>query len=60
MFMMVGGLRMSMFELDNLLVEVGVVKENDMWVLKWRREVEDVEEERIVNKGIKSSFDRRK
>lgn len=58
--MTVGGPRMSMLELDNLLVEVGAVKENDMRVLKRRREAEDAEEERIVNKGIKSSSDRRK
>ncbi|KAK0737518.1 thioredoxin-like protein [Apiosordaria backusii] len=58
--MTMGGPKMSMLQLDNLLVEVGAVKENDMRVLKRRREAEDAEEERIVDKGIKSSSDRRK
>ncbi|SPQ19062.1 d8544f5e-4944-48fe-9ccb-6df6b2f9a69e [Thermothielavioides terrestris] len=41
----VGGARMSMLDLDKILVEVGAVKEDDMRVLKRRREAEDAEEE---------------
>ncbi|KAK4192465.1 thioredoxin-like protein [Podospora australis] len=58
--MTLNGPRMSMLDLDKLLVEVGAVKESDMRVLKRRRDAEDAEEERVVNKGIKSSSDRRR
>lgn len=52
----VGGVRMNMLNLDKILVEVGALKDNDMRVLKRRREAEDAEEERLSgNKGIKSS-----
>jgi len=57
--MTVGGVKMSMLDLDKLLVEVGAVKDNDMRVVKRIRAAEDAEEERVVNKGIKSSSDRR-
>ncbi|KAJ9155593.1 Thioredoxin-like protein [Pleurostoma richardsiae] len=50
----VGGVRMSMLDLDNILVEVGAVPANDMRVLKRRREAEDAEEERQVGKSIRS------
>jgi hypothetical protein len=55
----VGGVRMSMLDLDKILVEVGAVKENDMRVLKRRREAEDAEEEKAAagSRGIKSSRD---
>ncbi|KAL2129623.1 hypothetical protein VTI74DRAFT_7523 [Chaetomium olivicolor] len=55
----VGGARMSMLDLDKILVEVGAVKGNDMRVLKRRRAAEDAEEERKEgqSKGIKSSRD---
>lgn len=49
----VGGVRMSMLDLDNILVEVGAVPETDMRVLKRRRAAEDAEEERQTGKGIK-------
>lgn len=54
---LVGGVRMSMLDLDKILVEVGAVSDNDMRVLKRRREAEDAEEERLAagGKGIKSS-----
>lgn len=54
---LVGGVRMSMLDLDKILVEVGALKDNDMRVLKRRREAEDAEEERLAsgNKGIKGS-----
>ncbi|KAK0703591.1 thioredoxin-like protein [Lasiosphaeria miniovina] len=56
--MTLNGVRMSMLDLDKLLVEVGAVPGNDIRVLKRRREAEDAEEEKFVNKGIKSSNDR--
>lgn len=51
----VGGVRMNMLNIDNLLVEVGAVPESDMRVLKRRRQAEDAEEERHMSKNIKSS-----
>ena len=56
--MTMGGLRMSMLELDNLLVEVGAVPENDMRVIKRCREHEEAEEEKIMSKIIRSSSNR--
>ena len=50
----VGGVRMSMLDLDKILVEVGAVSDNDMRVLKRRRDAEDAEEERTMSKGIRS------
>jgi hypothetical protein len=41
----VGGVRMSMLDLDNLLVKVGAVRENDIRVLKRRRLAEEAEDE---------------
>jgi hypothetical protein len=54
----VGGVKMSMLDLDKILVEVGALPPNDMRVLKRRREAEEAEDERIMSKGIKSSRDR--
>lgn len=51
---MLGGVRFGMKELDNVLVEVGAVKDNDMRVQKRRRAAEDEEEER-GNSGIRQS-----
>lgn len=51
----VGGVRMNMRNVDNLLVEVGAVPESDMRVLKRRRQAEDEDEERLTSKNIKSS-----
>lgn len=56
--MTVGGVKMSMLDLDKILVEVGAVPDNDLRVLKRRRAAEDAEEERLMSKGIKSSTDR--
>lgn len=50
-----GGVKINMLTLDNLLVEVGAVPESDMRVLKRRRQAEDREEERHTSKTIKSS-----
>ena len=47
----VGGVRINMLTIDNLLVEVGAVSETDTRVLKRRREAEDAEEaERLGGK----------
>ncbi|KAK3934419.1 phosducin family protein [Diplogelasinospora grovesii] len=54
------GTKTTMLDIDDLLVEVGAVPNNDMRVLKRRREAEEAEEERIMSKGIKSSSDRSK
>lgn len=51
----VGGVKINMLTIDNLLVEVGAVPESDMRVLKRRRQAEDAEEERLAGKTIKSS-----
>ncbi|KAK4239165.1 Phosducin-like protein 2 [Achaetomium macrosporum] len=56
----VGGVRMSMLDLDKILVEVGAVKDSDMRVVKRRREAEDAEEDGRAagaSRGIKSSRD---
>lgn len=56
--MTVGGVKMGMSEIDKLLIEVGAIRDNDMRVMRRMRDAEDAEEERITNKGIKSSSDR--
>ncbi|KAG7291850.1 hypothetical protein NEMBOFW57_001871 [Staphylotrichum longicolle] len=55
----VGGPRMSMLDLDKILVEVGAVKADDMRVLKRRRAAEDAADEKLASgsRGIKSSRD---
>jgi Phosducin len=40
---MVGGMRMSMKDLDSLLIDLGLVKANDMRILKRRRDGDDGE-----------------
>ncbi|OTA62737.1 putative phosducin-like protein [Hypoxylon sp. EC38] len=50
----VGGVRMSMLDIDNLLVEVGAVDEKDMRVVKRKRDAEEAREEQLMGKGIKS------
>ncbi|CAJ2504001.1 Uu.00g113950.m01.CDS01 [Anthostomella pinea] len=50
----VGGVRISMMEIDNLLVEVGAVGEKDMRVVKRKRAAEDAREEEMMGKRIKS------
>lgn len=47
----VGGVRMNMLGIDNLLVEVGAVPDTDMRVLKRRRQAEDEEEEKKMGTG---------
>lgn len=50
----VGGVRMNMMNIDDLLVEVGAVNEKDMRVVKRKRDAEDAKEEEHMSKGIKS------
>jgi len=53
--MTVGGVKMGMAEIDQLLIEVGAIRDNDMRVMKRMRDAEDAAEERLANKGIKTS-----
>jgi hypothetical protein len=53
--MTLGGVRIDMPEIDNLLIEVGAIKDNDMRVMKRRRNAEDLEEERREKGGIRGS-----
>jgi hypothetical protein len=48
------GVRTSMLEIDDLLVEVGAIGEKDMRVVKRKRDAEDAKEEAAMGKGIKS------
>ena len=50
----VGGVKMGMLEIDDLLVEVGAVGPKDMRVVKRRRDAEDAKEEAAMSKGIRS------
>lgn len=53
--MSLGGVRISMLEIDNLLVDVGAVGEKDMRVVKRKRDAEDEREEKLMGQnGIKS------
>ncbi|RYP87833.1 hypothetical protein DL769_000425 [Monosporascus sp. CRB-8-3] len=49
-----GGVRTSMLQVDDLLVEVGAVDAKDMRVVKRKRDAEDAKEEALMGKGIKS------
>ncbi len=51
--MTVGGVRIGMPEIDKLLIEVGAIKDNDMRVIKRRRDAEDQEEEKRERGGIR-------
>ena len=53
--MTLGGVRISMQEIDKLLIEVGAIRDNDMRVTRRRKDAEDAEEARLENGGIKSS-----
>ncbi|KAF7535925.1 hypothetical protein G7054_g4978 [Neopestalotiopsis clavispora] len=53
--MTVGGVRMGMMEIDNMLVECGAVEEKDMRVVKRKRAAEDAREEQLMGKtGLRS------
>ncbi|KAF5621412.1 phosducin family protein [Fusarium tjaetaba] len=50
----IGGVRTTMQQIDNLLVEVGAVLDSDMRIVKRRQAAEDAEEERLAGKSIKT------
>lgn len=50
----IGGTRVNMQNIDNILVEIGAVADTDMRVVKRRRAAEDAEEERLAGKTIKT------
>ncbi len=52
--MTLGGVRIGMTEIDKLLIEVGAIRDNDMRVLKRRKDKEDLEEEKRESGGIRS------
>lgn len=53
--MTLGGVRIGMPEIDKLLIEVGAIRDNDMRVMKRRRDMDDREEERREKGGIRGS-----
>ena len=53
--MTLGGVRIGMKEIDKLLIDVGAIKDNDMRVLKRRKDAEDEEEEKREKGGIRGS-----
>jgi hypothetical protein len=53
--MTLAGVRMGMPEIDTLLIDVGAIKDNDMRVMKRRRDAEDQEEERREKGAIRGS-----
>ncbi len=52
---MLGGVRTSMKHIDNLLIDVGAVKNNDMRIMKRRRDAEEEEEEAPKRTGLRGS-----
>lgn len=50
----IGGTRVNMQNVDDILVEIGAVADTDMRVVKRRRAAEDAEEERLAGKTIKT------
>jgi hypothetical protein len=50
----VGGPRINMQKIDNMLVETGAVPDSDLRVVKRRRAAEDAEEERLAGSSIKT------
>ncbi|KAI1158039.1 thioredoxin-like protein [Nemania serpens] len=50
----IGGVRTSMLQIDDLLVEVGAVDAKDMRVVKRRREAEDAKHDTSATRGVKS------
>jgi hypothetical protein len=54
--MTMGGVKMDLPQIDSLLIEVGAIKDNDMRVMRRKRDAEDEEEERREKGvGIRSS-----
>jgi hypothetical protein len=54
---LIGGVRMNMKNLDTLLIETGILRDNDMRVQK-RRKQEDEEEDTPKTTGIRGSTSR--
>lgn len=50
----VGGVRMNMQKIDEILVDVGAVPQSDMRIIKRRQAVEDAEEERLARTSIRT------
>ncbi|KAF7562726.1 hypothetical protein G7046_g1387 [Stylonectria norvegica] len=50
----IGGVRINMRNIDDILVEVGAIPESDLRVVKRRRAAEDTEEERLARSSIKT------
>lgn len=53
--MTLGGVRMGMPQIDQLLLDIGAVKDNDMRISKRRRDAEDLHESKQSNSGIRGS-----
>lgn len=52
---LMGGVRVSMKEIDELLLEIGAIRDNDMRVMKRRRDAEDAAEEARPSGGMRQS-----
>ncbi|KAI0551463.1 thioredoxin-like protein [Xylaria curta] len=52
--MTIGGVRTSMLQIDDLLVEVGAVEAKDLRVVKRRRDAEDAKEHNSAARGVRS------
>ncbi|TRX98625.1 hypothetical protein FHL15_000699 [Xylaria flabelliformis] len=52
--MTIGGVRTSMLQIDDLLVEVGAVESKDLRVVKRKRDAEDAKEDNSAAKGVRS------
>ncbi|KAJ2981994.1 hypothetical protein NUW58_g6545 [Xylaria curta] len=50
----IGGVRTSMLQIDDLLVEAGAVEPKDMRVIKRKREAEDAKEDKSTTRGVKN------
>ncbi|KAI0487564.1 thioredoxin-like protein [Xylaria cf. heliscus] len=50
----IGGVRTSMLQIDDILVEVGAVEVKDMRVVKRRRDAEDAKEDKSAGRGVKN------
>jgi hypothetical protein len=50
----IGGVKIGMQRIDDMLVETGAVPESDLRIVKRRRAAEDAEEERLAGKSIKT------
>jgi hypothetical protein len=53
--MTLGGPKIGMAQIDQLLIDVGAIKDNDMRVTKRRKDTEDFEEERREHGGIRGA-----